>query len=454
MGKNKMDSGASMFSRTESMFDADPMEEIFELNLGDFMVEHLISEELAKKIGTNVQDKLKNLKKQLKELISIYSIDKTLSILGYSPKDNHIIYNSIAKTTKQMMGIDNCHIFLTKDNCHKSNSDKLLHLVGTSNENMTLKQMEKIAFNVNENNIAAISFKLRKVIELTNAEEVKSFKTYEELNENDISYQLVVPMYNNLENVGIILIEKVNEEPISEAYTKLIKVTAALFATSMVLQKLTDEITELINEEHVSISHMQQLRAELTGVIGDLGEQQQLFVEALAVAVDNRTKYKNAHSRETAELSKKICEFLNLNEKTKDLIYYAGLLQNIGKITLPKEIFNKKESLSKEDWEKLENHPNIGVSILMNINFLSEVVPYIHYHKERWDGKGKPEGLKGYSIPLGSRIIAVADAYCALTTDRTHRKAFSKKEAIQIIREESEKKWDPMLVDVLAQIID
>ena len=76
----------------------------------------------------------------------------------------------------------------------------------------------------------------------------------------------------------------------------------------------------------------------------------------------------------------------------------------------------------------------------------------IHYHKERWDGSGKPEGLKAHSIPLGSRIIAVADAYCALRTERAHRKAFSKEEAMKIIREEAEIKWDPMLVDILEAV--
>ena len=454
MSKNNTDSGASMFSRSEGMFDSDPMQEIFELNMGDFMVEHLISEELAQKIGNNVHNKLESLKKQLKELISIYSIDKTLSILGFNAKEEHVIYNSIAKTAKQMLGIENCHIFLSGSNCHKKNEKKSLHLVGTSIENMTPKQIEKIVFNLNENSIIPISFKLRKTIELKSEEEVKSFDILKELNEENIKYQLAIPMYNNLENVGVILVEKTEAEPLSSAYESLIKVTAALFATSMVLQKLTEEVNDLIKEEHVSVSQLQQLRAELTGVIGDLGEQQQLFVENLALAVDNRTKYKNAHSRETAELSRKICEYLNLNEKTKDLIYYAGLLQNIGKITLPSEIFNKKESLSKEDWAKLENHPNIGVSLLMNINFLSEVIPYIHYHKERWDGRGKPDGLKAHSIPLGSRIIAVADAYCALRTDRAHRKAFSKQEAMKIIREEAEIKWDPMLVDILETVSD
>ncbi|MBQ7449884.1 HD domain-containing protein [bacterium] len=450
MGKNKTDNGASMFSRTESMFDVDPMQEIFELNLGDFMVEHLISDELAKKIGTNVHNKLENLKKQLKELISIYSIDKTLVLLGFSAKEEHVIYNSIAKTAKQMVGMENCYIFLTKDNCHKEDSDKVLHLVGSSVENLTVKEMNKMALNVDDDSIVAKAFKLREVIELKTRKEVKSYKIHSD--DENICYMLAIPMYNNLEKVGVILVEKTDSEPMAHAYESLIKATAALFATSMVLQKLTDEIKELLSDKNVSVSHLQQLRAELTGVIGDLGEQQQLFVEAMAIAVDRRTKYKNPHSKETAELSKKICEFLNLNEKTKDLIYYAGLLQNIGKITLPSEIFNKKESLSKDDWDKLENHPNIGVSLLMNSNFMSEVVPYIHYHKERWDGKGKPEGLKGYSIPLGSRIIAVADAYCALRTDRAHRKAFSKEEAIRIIQEESGIKWDPMLVDVIEHV--
>ena len=452
MGKNKVDSGASMFSRSENLFDSDPMQEIFELNLGDFMVENLISDELAKKIGSNIHSKLDNLKNQLRELISIYSIDKTLSILGFSAKEDHIIYNSIAKTAKQMMGIENCHIFLTKDNCHKEKSDKILHLAGTSIEKMSQKQMNAIAFDSDEKYITSMCFKIRRTIELKTKEEVRTLPLVDELNEQDVCYQLAIPMYNNLEKVGVILIEKTDSEPISQASETLIKVTAALFATSMVLQKLTEEVTELLKDEHVSVSHLQQLRAELTGIIGDLGEQQQLFVEALAVAVDSRTKYKNAHSRETAELARKICEVLGLNEKTKDLIYYAGLLQNIGKITLPSEIFNKKEALSKEDWKKLENHPNIGVSLLMNINFMSEVVPYIHYHKERWDGKGKPEGLKGYSIPFGSRIIAVADAYCALRTDRAHRKAFSRKEAIKIIKEEAGTKWDPMLVEVIENL--
>ena len=89
----------------------------------------------------------------------------------------------------------------------------------------------------------------------------------------------------------------------------------------------------------------------------------------------------------------------------------------------------------------------------MNINFLSEVVPYITYQKERYDGSGTPEHLKGQSIPFGSRIIAVADAFCAMTTDRPYRKAMEPEKALSILKEEAMHKWDPDVVNALAEII-
>ena len=259
-------------------------------------------------------------------------------------------------------------------------------------------------------------------------------------------------MYNNMEKVGVIVVENYAPKVLSQEFIELLSVTARLFATSMSLEKLTEKTDELINKADVSTIELQNNRAELTALIGDLSSEQQWFVENLAKAVDAKSSFKNNYSHVVADLAREICDKLGLNEKTKDLIYYAALLRNIGKITLPEELFNKKEKLSKEDWEKLQNHPNVGVSILMSINFLSEVVPYINYHKERWDGKGEPEGLKGMSIPLGSRIIALADAYSALTSDRTYRKALSSQEALNILKEEAGTKWDPTLVDMLVDM--
>ena len=272
------------------------------------------------------------------------------------------------------------------------------------------------------------------------------------LNEDKVKYYIAVPMYNNFEKVGVIVVENYKKKKLSKEFIQLLSITARLFATSMTLEKLTDITENLISQDDVTVLQLQNNRAELTSLIGDLSSEQQSFVEHLAKAVDAKSSFKDNYSQNVADLVREISTELGLNEKTKDLIYYAALLRNIGKITLPEELINKKEKLSEEDWEKLQNHPNVGVSILMSINFLSEVVPYINYHKERWDGKGEPEGLKGRSIPLGSRIIAIADAYTAITTDRTYREAMSKDKALEIIKSESGIKWDPELVELLLEM--
>ena len=409
---NKKDENVSLFARSTEFFAEDPLEEIFALNLGDFLTEHLISEDLAKKIKKHdSQDKVENLKKQLNELISIYSINNTLSVLGFSNKEDYIVYNSIAKTIIQMVGAQNCHIFLSSEFAFEIENNKSeLVLVGTSNSD-------------DETN-------------LPNSEQI-----------------INIPMTYGSENTGLIVLEEKIDKKLSEKMLKLIKATAKLFAISMILKRLTEQTSKMINDANITSTELQHNRAELTSVIGDLGKEQQNFVEMLAEAVDAKSNLNSNHSQNVAEMAKSICEYLGLNEKTKDLIYYAGLLQNIGKITIPEELFNKKEKLSQEDWETLQNHPNIGVSLLMSINFLSEVIPYIHYHKERWDGNGEPEGLKGQSIPFGSRIIAISDAYTALREERPYRKALSKEEALDIIKKESAIKWDPDLVTVLENIL-
>ena len=455
MTEKKMENGVSVFSRTTELLGEDPLEEIFALNLGDFLTEHLISEELAQKIKKHdANDKSDGLKKQLKELISIYSINNTLSVLGFSSKEDYVIYNSIAKTIVQMLDIEACHIFLAEEYAKGLKSEEQdIVLVGSSVDFDDDIYSFKIGCRIDDNNFLAEAFDNKKTI-IIPARQVPDVLQKLAAGNLDNSEFIAIPMHNNAESVGVVLLQNPAAKPLSNEFVMLVKTTAKLFATSMLLQKLTEETGRTISDEVISSSELQHLRAELTATIGDLGEQQQQFVEMLAKAVDAKSQYSNNHSQNVANLAKELCNYLELNEKTKDLIYYAGLLQNIGKITLPAELFNKKGELSKEEWEKLQNHPNVGVSLLMSINFLSEVIPYIHYHKERWDGKGEPEGLKGHSIPLGSRIIALADAYCALTEERPYRPAMSKQKALEIISEEAEIKWDPVLVNSLVNLLN
>ena len=455
MSKDELQSGVSLFSRSMDLIEGDPLEEIFALNLGDFISEHLISDELAQKIGKNVKDKTVGLKNQLKELISIYSLDNTLCVLGFSSKEDYVIYNSIAKTIVQMLDMDACHIYLAQENAKgldKAGND--LVLVGSSVDFNDDLYSHNIGYNLNDKSFISEAFLSKETIEAKNPQFSHRFVPIEALNENKVKILTSIPMHNNAQCVGVVVIESYDDKFFKDEYLRLIESIATLFATSMNLQKMIEESSVLIENDDAAVSDLQHMRAELTALIGDLGDQQQVFVQRLASAVDAKGQYKISHSQNTANLARLICRKLGLNEKTIDLIYYAGLLQNIGKITLPETIFSQKGALSPEEWAQLQNHPNVGINLLMNINFLSEVVPYIHYHKERWDGHGEPEGLSGNSIPLGSRIIAVADAFSAMTADRAYRKAMLKQQAVDIMKNEAETKWDPVIIDALIEVVN
>ena len=452
---DKEELGASLFSRSLDLMEDDPLEEIFALNIGDFISEYLISEDLANKIGKDVKDKTTKLKSQLQELISIYSLDNTLCVLGFNSQDEYVVYNSIAKTLAQILDADACHIYLTEEFTRGLNfENKLLGLVGSSVDFDEDIYAKKLGYSQDDKSIVVKAFNTLEKVQIKDVSKIDNFVPKYELKEFDVKSLAVVPMHNNAHVVGVIVIENYKEKMIKRAYMNLLETIARLFGTSMHLQKTIEETEVLIAEESVFAEDLQHKRAELTALIGDLGVQQQAFVEKLAKAVDEKGQYKVAHSQNTAELSKKLCKQLGLNEKTTDLVYYAGLLQNIGKITLPESLFANKGKLSKDEWEKLQNHPNVGVNLLMNINFLSEVIPYIHYHKERWDGRGEPEGLKGNSIPFGSRIIAVADAYTAMTSDRSYRDAMDKDAALAILKEEAGVKWDPTVVNALFDVLN
>lgn len=417
MKKEDKMNGVSLFSQSEYLIEQDPIEEIFALNLGDLITENLISEDLAKKIAENAKDKKSGLINQLKELISIYSLKNTLCVLSFDTFEQQAVYTSVAQSVKQMLEVEACHIYLLKNDT--------LWLAGS-----TSTYTEK--YEIDENSTVGKAFLQRETV-------------FEDI--------IAVPMHCNINSVGVIVIENNSDREINENYIQLVESIAVLFANSMYLQKTIDDTNKLIEDETSTSVDLQHIRAELTALIGDLCDYQQNFVEQLANAVDKKGGYKVSHSKNTANLAKQICKQIGLNEKTTDLIYYSGLLQNIGKIAVSENIFTNNGKLSPEDLKKVQEHASLGVHLLMNINFLSEVVPYITYQKERYDGLGSPEGLKGQSIPFGSRIIAVADAYSAITSDRPYRKAMDTKKALEIMQSEINTKWDPVVVQALEQIV-
>lgn len=408
--EEKKQVGVSLFSQSEYLAGSDPIEEMFALNLGDFISEELISEDFAKKISISANKK-ERLQNQLNELIDIYSSKNTLCVLDFSTGEEQAIYTSIAKSIVQMLEVDDCIIYLIKDG--------KMTPVGVSGD-------------AQKSNTVTIE-------ELLHQEVIES------------EHSAYIAMRSSTIPVGMIEISY--EQKPEKDFRELVMSIANLLGTTITLQNAIDHTQKLVSTPETSEIQLKQQRAELTALIGDLCDYQQNFVEALANAVDRKGQYTVSHSRNTAKLARSICKKLGLNEKTTDLIYYAGLLQNIGKITLPEKIFANNGKLSADELSKIKNHTNVGVNLLMNINFLSEVVPYITYQTERVDGSGTPEGLKGQSIPLGSRIIAVADAYSAMTSDRPYRMAMDADKALEIITSEVDHKWDKDVVSALAQVV-
>jgi len=134
-------------------------------------------------------------------------------------------------------------------------------------------------------------------------------------------------------------------------------------------------------------------------------------------------------------------------------MHWAGILHDIGKIGVPDQILNKKGSLTKKEWVIMKEHPVIGAQIVEPVKYLAHVSPIIRAHHEKFDGTGYPYGLEGDDIPLGSRILAVVDAYTAIRDERIYSKAHTHEEAIAELRRASGTQFDPKIVDVFCKTI-
>ena len=130
------------------------------------------------------------------------------------------------------------------------------------------------------------------------------------------------------------------------------------------------------------------------------------------------------------------------------------MLHDLGKIGISESILNKEGKLTEKEIEEIRKHPNIAADILRPIHVLNAIIPFILYHHERWDGKGYPNKLKGEDIPLGARIVAIADVYQALISKRAYRKAFSKSKALEMIKEASGTQFDPRIVNIFLNVLE
>ena len=172
-------------------------------------------------------------------------------------------------------------------------------------------------------------------------------------------------------------------------------------------------------------------------------------IEALALAIEAKAGCTPEHIRSIQQYAVTLAEGVGLSDKEVQAVRTAALLHDVGNMAVPEHILSKPDALTPEEFERVKTHPRVGAEILRNVPFGAPVAELVLCHHERWDGLGYPAGLRGTAIPVGARILAIADCYSTLQTDRPYRPGRSAEEAIAVLREYSGKSFDPELVELL-----
>jgi len=249
---------------------------------------------------------------------------------------------------------------------------------------------------------------------------IKGRKKYEKLN------SICVPLKTRKGVIGVVnLNRKEDANPFTEDNLKLL-FTMANDAASAI--------------ENATLYH-------------NLHESYLSIIRALVSALELKDSYTSGHSESVSRYAVALAKGLKLSPQEIDSIEVAAILHDIGKIGVQESILNKSEKLNDEEWKEMRRHPEFSYKILKEVNFPWKIKPLIYAHHERYNGKGYPAGLKGEKIPLGARILAVADTFAAMTSDRVYRKGLSKEVAIEELKRVAGTQLDPELVKVFVEMV-
>jgi putative two-component system response regulator len=171
----------------------------------------------------------------------------------------------------------------------------------------------------------------------------------------------------------------------------------------------------------------------------------------LANAIEARDAYTHAHMKRLSDYALALAFQLGWDETQLEALEYGAILHDIGKIYVPETVLCKNGKLTDEEWVEMRKHPEVGARMIRDIPYLASAIPMVLYHHERWDGTGYPEGLRGEEIPASARLLTVADAFDAMTSDRPYREALSADMAYEEIIDGSGQQFDPGMVKALMR---
>jgi putative two-component system response regulator len=205
-------------------------------------------------------------------------------------------------------------------------------------------------------------------------------------------------------------------------------------------------------QHELLVTHVRaQLRVK---TLIDQLEPAESVVFTLARSVEARDHYTTGHLRRMEYYSEQLAIAAGLSKDDITAVRYGAILHDVGKIRISDSILNKRGVLSPEEFATLKRHPEYSSQMISHMRFAPRVVPIVLGHHEKWNGKGYPQGLSGQHIPIGARIVAIVDAYDAMTTDRPYRRALDQHEAMNRLRAGSGKQWDPALIELFCSLIE
>ena len=175
------------------------------------------------------------------------------------------------------------------------------------------------------------------------------------------------------------------------------------------------------------------------------------MLSMLSRAIEARDPYTRGHSTRVTELAEAVARRLGWSEEQIATLRVGGPLHDIGKLAVSDEVLCKEGRLDDEELAQIREHPKIGAKLLLRVTHLREAIPYVLYHHERWDGTGYPSGKAGEEIPVEARVLAVADAFDAMTSDRPYRSALTHEEALAEIERCAGTQFDPKIARVFLE---
>lgn len=365
-------------------------------------------EEFSNKLEEKVRFRTLELKKSKDQLSVLYQISRTISstlklddvlqtILDFSIKISGAGRGSIMLLDKKK------RIFYIKIPYNKSE-----------------KNIDKITFAENENTIGWV-VKNKKFLYIENLENDKHFSKIKIIR-RQIKQLLIIPTIVEDKVIGVINLENTSLNPDTIDLLRSFSEGAAVAINNARLyQKIKDSYFEI--------------------------------AKALAQAIEAKDPYTHGHSARVVEYTVLIAQKLDLPEEEKELLKYAAMLHDIGKIGVRGIILNNSKGLTIKEYYEIKKHPLVGEGIVEPIELLQPIRPLIRHHHEWYNGKGYPDGLSGENIPLGARILAVADAYDAMKSDRPYRKALTEETAIRELKQGSGTQFEPKLVEVFLEIL-